>query len=45
MTVMLMMIRLPYSRIDIMRSMMICGSIVATAAVTDFVVADTVVAV
>ena len=45
MTVMMMMIWLPYGRIHIMRSMMIRGSIVAAAAVTDTVVADTAAAV
>ena len=41
----MMMIRLPYGRIHIMRSVMIRGSIIAAAAVTDDVVADTAVAV
>ena len=41
MTVMMMLIQLPCGRIHIMRSMMIRGSIVAAAAVTDAVVADT----
>ena len=46
MTVMMMMIWLPYGRIHIIRSMMIRGRIVvAAAAVTDAVVADTTVAV
>ena len=47
MTVKMMMIRLPYGRIHIMRSMMIRGSIVAAAAaaITDAVVADTAVTV
>ena len=39
---MMMVNRLPYGRIHIMRSMMIQGSIVAATAATDAVVVDTV---
>jgi len=42
---MMMLIWIPYGQIHIVRSMMIRGSIVAAAAVTDAVVADTAVAV